>query len=59
MNQLLSKKELAIALGVTPRTVENYCQRRLIPFVVIPAGKRFDPDDIKSFLEARKFCHHS
>jgi predicted site-specific integrase-resolvase len=58
MNALLTKKQLAARLAVTPRTIENYCQRGIIPFVVIPAGKRFDPAAIDRILKERTFQHH-
>ncbi len=57
MSPLLTTKQLAALLNVTTRTIENYCRRRLIPFVRIPAGRRFDQRDVERFIAARKFSH--
>lgn len=54
---LLTRKQVAEFLHVSVRTIENYCQRGILPFVVIPAGKRFDPHDIDKFISGRKFQH--
>ena len=56
---LLTRKQVARRLNVTPRTIENYCQRGIIPFVVLPGGRRFDPIDIEQFIIGRKFFHHN
>jgi DNA-binding transcriptional MerR regulator len=58
MTSLLTKKQLALRLNVTPRTIENYCQRGIIPYVRIPAGKRFDPAVIDRIIKERTFQHH-
>ncbi len=52
---LLTKREVAARLHVSPKTVDNYCARGLLRFSVIPAGRRFDPRDIEAFIHARTF----
>jgi excisionase family DNA binding protein len=44
----LSKKELALALGVSPRTIDNWMAQRRIPFV------RLSPRLIKFIFERVK-----
>lgn len=57
---LLTKKDVAALLRVSPRTVDNWCRDRRIPFITLPGGKRFNPHDIETFLRKRSFgSHHS
>ena len=48
---LLTKQELAIALGVSPRTIDNWMAQRRIPFIRIsPRLIRFDLNRVKAAL---------
>ena len=48
---LLTKQELAIALGVSPRTIDNWMAQRRIPFIRISARLiRFDLNRVKEAL---------
>ncbi len=49
----ITKRQAAEMLGVTPRCITNFMQRRLIPFYRL-GGKmvRFDPLSIREHLEA-------
>ncbi len=55
----LTKKQVAAILAVDEDTVDRYCNKRLIPFYRIKAGKRFDPADVRRFLDSVKFGAHS
>lgn len=37
---LLTKRELATRLRKSTRTVDHWCQRRIIPYIKMPGGKR-------------------
>lgn len=56
-HRLWTKKETAVYLRVTTRTVDNWCAARILPFAKFPCGKRFDPDEIFAFVRSRKFGH--
>ena len=48
---LVSKQELAIAFGVSPRTIDNWMAQRRIPFIRIsPRLIRFDLNRVKAAL---------
>jgi excisionase family DNA binding protein len=48
---LLSKQELALALGVSPRTIDNWMAQRRIPFIRLSARLiRFDLERVKAAL---------
>ena len=54
MRTLLDEKDLALELQVTTRTVRNYRQEGLIPYIRI--GKRtlrYDLADVINFLKKR------
>jgi excisionase family DNA binding protein len=54
MRALLDEKDLAEQLQVTTRTIRNYRQEGLIPFIRI--GKRtlrYDLQDVVAFLKKR------
>jgi DNA-binding transcriptional MerR regulator len=54
MRALLDEKDLALELKVTTRTIRNYRQEGLIPFIRI--GKRtlrYDLADVVAFLKRR------
>ncbi len=56
---LLTKRQVAALLAVDEDTVDRYCNKRLIKFYRIKAGKRFDPADVQRFLDSVKFEAHS
>lgn len=48
---LVSKQELAVALGVSPRTIDNWMAQRRIPFIRLSARLiRFDLARVKTAL---------
>ena len=49
-NGWLTTREAAIVLGVTPRTIQNYRDRGLIPFSQFGFQVRYREDDIQKFL---------
>lgn len=51
---LVKKRELAARLGVSPRTVDSWLQRRLIPVVKLsPRLSLFELDAVKAALDRR------
>jgi predicted site-specific integrase-resolvase len=52
---LWTKAETAAYLSVSARTLDNWCAARLLPFIQLPGGKRFDPEKIKAFVRDREF----
>jgi phage terminase Nu1 subunit (DNA packaging protein) len=51
---LIKKKQLAALLGVSPRTVDNWVQQRLIPHLAINDRLHlFDPAAVRAALAAR------
>ena len=55
MRTFLTKKDVAMLLRVSARTVDNWCKAGLLPFVALPAGKRFDPAAVETFIRERSF----
>lgn len=55
---LLTRRQVAKRLAVTVETIDHYCKDGKLPFIRIPAGKRFDPADLNDFIQSRKFNHH-
>lgn len=49
-NGWLNTKEAAIALGVTPRSVQNYRDQGMLPFSQIGRVIRYRAQDIQDFL---------
>ena len=47
----LAKPEAARLFGVSPRTLDSWMSRRLVPFYRIGRTIRFDPDDIQKHLQ--------
>jgi excisionase family DNA binding protein len=50
---LLSKQQIAAALGVSTATVDRLCRERAIPFVTVGDSRRFDLANVRQALEAR------
>jgi hypothetical protein len=47
----LSKQELALAIGVCPRTLDSWCAQKRIPFLRLSARLiRFDLERVKAAL---------
>ena len=47
-------KEVAELLGITERTVRNYCKKRLITHYVISTKIYIKKDDLNKFIESQK-----
>lgn len=56
---LLTRKQVASLLAVTTKTIDKYCNDGKLVYVRIPAGKRFDPADLETFITARKSNHRT
>lgn len=52
--QLLDTEAVAAALCVTPRHIQSLVSERRIPHVKVGRFVRFDPDELKSWLEGHK-----
>lgn len=52
---LMTRRELAAHYKVSVQTIDNWCKRGLMTYLALPCGKRFRPEDIKSFEEPRTF----
>jgi len=51
---LIKKAELAKRFGVSPRTVDNWVKRRLIPYIALSSRLHlFDPEAIQQAIERR------
>jgi excisionase family DNA binding protein len=50
---LLSKQQLASALGVSTATVDRLCRDQAIPFLTVGDSRRFDLMSVRAALEAR------
>lgn len=53
--RLMTKKEAASVLRVSTRTMDNYCRSGIVPFIALPGGRHFDPQQIQTFLYQRTF----
>jgi len=51
---LLTKKEIAIYLRVSPRTIDVWCAARLLPFRMAGPRKRFSLDDVNAYLSRHR-----
>jgi len=49
---LLSKQQLATALGVSSATIDRLCRERAIPFLTVGDSRRFDLVSVRLSLEA-------
>ena len=50
----VKKGELARALGVSPRTVDNWVARRMIPYVAVSLRMHlFDLEEVKTALQEK------
>jgi excisionase family DNA binding protein len=50
---LLTKQQLAAALGVSTATIDRLCREGTIPFVPVGDSRRFDLASVRQALEAR------
>ena len=50
---LLSKQQLAAALGVSTATIDRLCRERAIPFLTVGDSRRFELVAVRQALEAR------
>ena len=54
ISQLVRKRQLATLLSVSPRTIDSWVARRMIPFIEPnPRLHLFDPPAVKSALLAQ------
>ena len=51
-SKLLTAKELAALLGISPKTIYNYVARNIIPHYKIAASVRFRARDIAEWLRS-------
>lgn len=57
---LWTKAEVAAYFKVSSRTVDNWCADRILSFIQLPSGKRFEPEEIRALVADRTFPkHHS
>lgn len=55
MTRLITDSEAAELLALTPRQVAKLAKRGELPSVTLPGDEtRYDPDDIRLYIEARK-----
>ena len=54
MRNLLSRKEAALRLNVTPRYLSELVTRGEIKYIKIGKTKKFDPDDLDAYIEEGK-----
>jgi excisionase family DNA binding protein len=52
-DRLLTARELAVLLAVSPKTLYNYVSRNLIPYYKIESNVRFRGKDIAEWLRQR------
>jgi predicted DNA-binding transcriptional regulator AlpA len=51
---LVRKRELAKALGVSPRTIDDWVARRIIPYLAMSSRLHlFDPVQVRQVIVAR------
>ena len=51
--QYLDRRAIAALFGISPRTVDVWMHKRLIPFLKIGKTVRFDPADVREHLATR------
>jgi len=55
--KLLKKRQLAKALNISPRSIENYMTRGWVPYIRVGRCVRFDLVDVLATLKARGQCN--
>lgn len=50
----VSKKQLAVHLGVVPRTVDNWMKRVRVPYVKLGRTVRFNLEDVDKHLRSER-----
>ena len=59
VSELLTEREVAALLRVTPSTVGRWAVKGLIPAIVLPSGRRrFRRDDVRLLLESTRSSDH-
>lgn len=54
VHRLLKKKEIATLLGVSPRTIDNWVMRRVIPYIAAsPRLHLFDAEAVMKAVKAK------
>lgn len=56
LSPLLTSREAASILGITERTLRTYARRGEIPVVRLGSSVRFDPHDLRAFIDRAKHC---
>ena len=56
---LVTKSELAKAIMTSPRTIDNWREKGIIPFIKVGGIVRFDLAKVKAALEARFEVHET
>lgn len=52
--RLIKKKELALLIGVSPRTIDSWVGKRWIPYLALTSRLHlFDPAAVREALDAR------
>jgi excisionase family DNA binding protein len=54
---LLTAKELAVMLAISPKTLYSYVERNMIPYYKIEANIRFRARDVAKWLRDRASSH--
>lgn len=59
LETLLDSRAVAAILGVTTRTLRNIVRRGGLPVVRVGGSVRFDPQDIRDYIERSKGAGHA
>lgn len=58
MEPLASKEEVAVILGVEPRTLDNWASLKKGPtFVKVGGHRKYDLADLRAWIEEQKVRH--
>jgi excisionase family DNA binding protein len=54
MSHLITAQDVAEWIGVSVDTVQRYTRQGELPAFKLPAGYRYDPDDVYAWLEKHR-----
>ena len=54
MKKFMKIDEVSEMTRLKPKTIREYCSRKLIPHIKLRGSVLFDPDDIIAWIEASK-----
>ncbi len=58
MEPLATKEEVATYLAINPKTLDVWAtQRKGPPYIRVEGARRYDMNDVRDWLEARKVRH--